>query len=322
MNIVIIGAGNWGATLAGVISPTTPVHLWCRDDQAIARGQAAVAKIAGAKQSALQVEPAFTSQLGSDDIVILAVPSSQVAAITGRIKKEVSTSYPVLVCAAKGLDRATFRTMSQVAADVLPQACVAVLSGPNIAGEIAAGRPAKAVLGCNDVNQLIRLSKAIAGDRLHLEMTRDVVDVELCAAMKGVFAIGAGVIRQRNWGCNFMGLLLTYGLAEIARVAAFLGISTTHVFGIAGLGDMVATCFSHDSRNHRLGELLAAGTNLQQALGEVDMVVEGAMTARIVSEMTALRLRLPLFEAIALIVEHPQPQAFETFERTLLEYTV
>ena len=94
-------------------------------------------------------------------------------------------------------------------------------------------------------------------------------------AMKGVFAIGAGVIAQRNLGANFMGLLLTYGLKEISELARFLKISTEHVFGVAGLGDLIATCFSLDSRNVQLGQMLAAGTAVKDALAEVEQVVGG-----------------------------------------------
>ena len=107
---------------------------------------------------------------------------------------------------------------------------------------------------------------------------------------------------------------------EISEVARFLGISTAHVFGICGLGDLVGTCFSPDSRNYRLGQLLADNVPLQDALDRVGMVVEGAMTAAAVSEMASLRLRVPLFTAIAEIVEKPGEDSIIRFERTLLEY--
>jgi glycerol-3-phosphate dehydrogenase (NAD(P)+) len=210
--------------------------------------------------------------------------------------------------------------MSQVIRAILPEAKVAVLSGPTIAREISEGRPAKLVLGCDDVHLLLHLARVLRSDRLHLDMTRDTVDVELCAAMKGVFAIGSGVIAGRNLGCNYLGLLLTYGLREIRDLARFLGISSAHVFGVAGLGDLVTTCFSHDSRNYRLGELLAKGVPLKEALHRVEMVVEGAMTAAAVSEMAALRLQVPLFAAIARIVEEPSEAAFQHFERVLMDY--
>ncbi|HON66010.1 MAG TPA: glycerol-3-phosphate dehydrogenase, partial [Phycisphaerae bacterium] len=221
---------------------------------------------------------------------------------------------------SKGLERETFRTMSQVIKAVLPEATVAVISGPNIAKEIAEGRPAKAVVGCENVTALIKVAQALRSDRFRLDMTRDTVDLELCAAMKGVFAIGAGIIAQRKMGANFMGLMMTFGLREIAEVGKFLGISSSHIFGITGLGDLVATCFSPDSRNFRLGEFLAAGVPLAEALDRVGMVVEGAMTASAVSEMAALRLRVPLFSAIAAIVENPGEETIAGFERVLLEY--
>jgi len=320
MSTVIIGSGNWGTTLVGLVNPDPPIRLWCESEKHVGTARETLAQVTGADRRRTSVEVAFSSPLMADDVVLLVVPSSVIASVARRIRDHVTGPYPPIITASKGLERATFRTMSQVIAAELPQATVAVLSGPTIAREIAAGRPAKAVLGCEDVHLLLKLARTLGSERLHLDMTRDKVDLELCAAMKGVFAIGSGVIAGRRFGCNYMGLLLTYGLREIRDLARFLGISSAHVFGVAGLGDLVATCFSADSRNYRLGELLATGVGLEEALRRVQMVVEGAMTASAVSEMAALRLRVPLFAAIARIVENPTQEAFDHFERVLLEY--
>lgn len=319
MSIIIIGSGNWGITLAGLFNPKQPVKMWCKSADLIEPARQLLAKTAGTDRRQITVEVAFSTKFTPEDVIIVVVPSAAIYDVAKRIG-ECGPPYPPLVTASKGLERNTFRTTSQMVSSVLPQATVAVLSGPNISKEIAAGRRAKAVLGCEDVQCLLKLTDALSSDRLHLDMTRDKVDVELCAAMKGVFAIGAGVIAQRNLGANFMGLLLTYGLKEISELARFLKISTEHVFGVAGLGDLIATCFSMDSRNVRLGQMLASGTDVKDALAKVEQVVEGAMTATAVSEMAALRLRLPLFAAIASIIQKPDEAAFERFEQTLLEY--
>lgn len=319
MSVVIIGTGNWGSTLAGLVNPTQAVQLWCESADWVSKTCQRLTQVAGGQRSGITVELAFSTPLTVEDVVLVVVPSSQVAAVSHRLRP-LGPPYPPIVSASKGLERETFRTMSQVIASVLPEATVAVLSGPNIAREIADGRPAKAMLGCENVNVLLRVAKMLRSERFRLDMTRDKVDLELCAAMKGVFAIGAGVVAQRQMGANFMGLMLTFGLREIAEVGKFLGISSAHVFGITGLGDLVGTCFSPDSRNYRLGQLLAANVPLRKALDEVGMVVEGAMTASAVSEMAALRLPVPLFTAIANIVEQPGEASIQRFERTLLEY--
>jgi glycerol-3-phosphate dehydrogenase (NAD(P)+) len=319
-SIVVIGAGSWGTTLAGLFNPQLPVRLWCRSREEVEPTRNLLKKTAGTDRISITVEASFSSKLSCDEIVIVAVPSANIIEVAQKLREACSPPYPIIVSASKGLERTTFRTMSQLIAGELPEATVAVLSGPNISKEIAAGRPAKAVLGCEDVNALLNLAGALSSDRLHLDMTRDKVDVELCAAMKGVFAIGAGVIAGRNMGANFMGLLLTYGLREISELSKFLKISTEHVFGVAGLGDLVATCFSPDSRNFRLGQLLAGGTTIKEALSTIEAVAEGAMTANAVAEMAALRLRLPLFAAIAGIVDDPTESAFAKFERVLLDY--
>lgn len=320
MSIVIIGSGAWGTTLAGLVNPEHTVRLWCQNEALVAPAKATLKKVVGADRPTTVVEAVFSSPLSEGDVVLLVVPSSQINPVAEQIRDQCRPPYPVIVTASKGLERATFHTMSQVIKAILPAARVAVLSGPTIAREIAEGRPAKLVLGCNDVHLLLRLARTLGSDRLHLDMTRDMVDVELCAAMKGVFAIGSGVIAGRNLGCNYLGLLLTYGLKEIRDLACFLGISSAHVFGVAGLGDLVTTCFSRDSRNYCLGELLAKGIPLKEALDRVHMVVEGAMTAAAVSEMATLRLQVPLFAAIARIVEDPCEATLAHFERVLMEY--
>lgn len=319
MSVIIIGTGNWGSTLAGLINPRQPLRMWCESPEWIERTKKRLKSVAGADRPGITVELAFSTRLNADDVVVIVVPSSQVRPVALRLKEQ-GPPYPILVTASKGLERETFRTMSQVIKGVLPEGTVAVISGPNIAKEIAEGRPAKAVIGCENVTALLTAAKALRSDRFWLDMTRDTVDLELCAAMKGVFAIGAGIISQRRMGANFMGLMMTFGLREIAEVGKFLGISSSHVFGITGLGDLVGTCFSPDSRNFRLGEFLAAGVPLPEALDRVGMVVEGAMTASAVSEMAALRLPVPLFSAIAEIVENPGEESIGKFERTLLEY--
>jgi glycerol-3-phosphate dehydrogenase (NAD(P)+) len=319
MSVVVIGTGNWGSTLAGLINPEQPLRMWCESPAWIARTKELLGSVAGTDRPGITVELAFSTPLTAEDIVVVVVPSSQIESVARKLKQS-GPPYPIIVTASKGLQRETFRTMSQVIKAILPEATVAVISGPNIAKEIAEGRPAKAVVGCANVTALLRVAKSLQSERFRLDMTRDTVDLELCAAMKGVFAIGAGVIAQRKMGTNFMGLMVTFGLREIAEVGKFLGVSSSHVFGITGLGDLVGTCFSPDSRNYRLGELLAAGVPLQESLDRVGMVVEGAMTASAVSEMAALRLPVPLFTAIARIVEQPGEASIRHFERTLLEY--
>lgn len=321
MSIVIIGTGNWGSTLAGLVNPEVPLRMWCESADHVAPTRKALQRVHGADRGLLTIEPAFTTRLSGEDVVVMVVPSNVVADVAGRIREETDDPLPVIVSAAKGLERDSFRTMSQVISSVVPEATVAVLSGPNIAQEIARGRPAKAMLGCEDVNALLRVANTLGSRRFFLDVTRDKVDLELCAAMKGVFAIGAGVIEAREMGSNFMGLMLAYGLREIALVGRFLRVSSDHIYGVAGLGDLVATCFSPNSRNFRLGQLLARGTPLTEALDEVGMVVEGAMTAAAVSEMAALRLQVPLFAAIAGIVENPSEAAVSQFEQVLLDYS-
>ncbi len=226
----------------------------------------------------------------------------------------------IVVSASKGLEQPGFKTNSCVLREELPHCKIGAISGPTIAREVGQGMPAKAVLAAYDVETLTQIKCALDNPVLKFELSLRVVEVEFCAALKGVIAIGAGIADGLNLGKNFMGLLLTYGMQEFMELGRFLGISTHQMLGIAGLGDLITTCWSTNSRNHRFGCLLAKKVPVKQALSEVGMVVEGIRVAKDVAQLVNLNVQVEIFNAIAAVIDEPSDETLAAFVKVVSEY--
>ena len=322
MKTIIVGAGNWGTTLARVFAEKCPVSLWTttaehageinrhRENRRYLRG---IALPPGVRATAK-----FRESVASDDLIVIAVPSHQVRSVAGELRGAVS-QQPV-VCASKGFEHTSLKTMSEVTHDELPQVPIVVLSGPNIAREVAEGKPSKAVLASKDFAAVKRVASVLKNDQLSFDICRDVRGVELCAALKGIIAIGVGLADGLGLGSNVMGLLMTYGLKEFVAIAEFFGIAPKTIYGIAGLGDLIATCLSHDSRNRRFGSMLARGENREAVLTRLGMVVEGVQMAKTISELDDLNVPIPLFATIAHIIFEPNGDMPHRFISCLTTY--
>jgi glycerol-3-phosphate dehydrogenase (NAD(P)+) len=210
--------------------------------------------------------------------------------------------------------------MGQLLQETIPESPVTVLSGPNIARELATGLPSKAVLASHNLTALTRVSRILSNKTLTFELSRDIEGVELCAALKGVIAVGVGIADGLALGNNMIALLMTYGLREFVEIADFLEIRHKTVYGIAGLGDLITTCISPNSRNRRFGRLLGQGLAVDQALSEVGMVVEGVQMARTVVEMGDLNICIPLFTTIAKVLFEGTTNLRDEFVRCLIQY--
>ena len=211
-------------------------------------------------------------------------------------------------------------TMSQVIRAELPNSKVVVLTGPNIAREVAAGKPTKAILASEDIFTVTRLARLLRNETLAFEITRDTEGVQLCAALKGIIAIAVGYADGLELGDNFTGVLMTYGLKEFVAIAEFLGISPNTIYGIAGLGDLITTCLSGNSRNRQLGRLLAKGEPLDNALQEVGMVVEGVQMAKTIVSIEDMNIAIPLFSAITKIIFDNNETSPKRFIENLMHY--
>jgi glycerol-3-phosphate dehydrogenase (NAD(P)+) len=281
----VVGAGAWGTTLAVLLSRTGPVTLLVRDQE-----QAGRLRADGRNERRLPDVPLVPDIVVSADaadlasateLVVLAVPS---AAVRSRVRA-IAAGLPaeaVLLSVVKGLEGGTLLRMSQVVAEEVPGAAerVAALSGPNLAPEIARGLPAAAVVASPDDAVSGRVVETLGSRTFRLYRNRDLVGVELAGALKNIVAIVAGAVDELGAGDNAKAAITTRGLAEMTRLGVALGANPLTFSGLAGIGDILATCSSALSRNHRLGVELAAGRRWSDIEAGLPGVAEGAYTVR------------------------------------------
>lgn len=320
MTIHVIGAGNWGTTLAKLFAETNDVVLCTHSvkhaDEVTTHRENRRYLPGVALPEQLTAAPLADCSFDADGVVVLAVPSRALPELLQELRPRLQGN--ALVCATKGFQHATFKTMGQLVQETIPESPLIVLSGPNIARELAAGLPSKAVLASHDLTALTRVARVLRNETLFFELSRDVDGVELCAALKGVIAVGVGIADGLELGDNMTALLMTYGLREFVEIAEFLEIRHKTIYGIAGLGDLIATCISPNSRNRRFGRLLGQGVPTEEALRQVGMVVEGVQMARTIVEMGDLNIRIPLFSTIARAIFEDKRSVRDEFMACLL----
>ena len=279
----VVGAGTWGTTLALHLAKRGPVLLLARDEQ---QARALTAERRNARylpDVPLPVELDVTADEealhGADELVVFAVPAQAMRGTARRVSG-VLNGNAVLLSVAKGIENDTLLRMTQVLADELPQATgrIAAMSGPNLALEIARGLPASAVIAGDDEHLTQRATDMLGSRSFRLYRNRDVTGVELCGALKNIIAIAAGAAEHLGFGDNGKAGLITRGLAEITRLGMAAGANPLTFAGLAGLGDVIATCYSTLSRNHQLGVELARGRKWAEIEGTLPGVAEGAYT--------------------------------------------
>jgi glycerol-3-phosphate dehydrogenase (NAD(P)+) len=297
----VVGAGTWGTTLALHLARQAPVILLARNEQQaheLIEDRQNRRYLPGVS---LPVELEVTADpqalAGADELVVFAVPSSAMRDSALRVLAHVGQAQVVL-SVAKGIEHETLLRMTEVLADVLPAARgrIAAMSGPNLALEIAQGLPASSVVACEDEDVGGRAIELLGARSFRLYRNRDVVGVELCGALKNIIAIAAGAAERLGFGDNGKAGIITRGLAEMTRLGMAAGAHPLTFAGLAGLGDVVATCYSALSRNHRLGVELAKGRRWAEIEGTLPGVAEGAYT---VSSALAMASRLGVEMPIA-----------------------
>ena len=304
MKIIIIGAGNWGTTLAILFSKKHKVYLWTidQDEADKINSNHANPLFNNTKLSNnIIVEKKFSRKINKDDIVIIAIPSRKIESLTDEFLKNNETEF-IAVNASKGVEHSTLKTVSETVLSKLENVRFATLSGPTIAREITENLPAKAVLASEDVILLFYLQKVLENDILKFEFSRDVKGIELAASLKGLFAIAVGMCDGLGFKTNIFGLIMTYGLREYEIVMKFLGVPISTVYGIAGMGDLITTCISESSRNRKFGKFLAQGLTRDEALEKVGMEVEGVSMAKTIQKLAKFNLSIPLISCITKII--------------------
>jgi glycerol-3-phosphate dehydrogenase (NAD(P)+) len=281
--VAIVGAGAWGTTLAAIVARREPVTLLCHSAasaEAITRTGRNERRLPGIELPDGIVATADASALASAvDLVVFAAPSSHLRSVVAATAPHLPPSADVL-SVVKGLEPATLLRMSEVIAEAggIESRRIAALSGPNLASEIARGLPASAVVAAEDPGLAERIAERLGRREFRLYVNRDILGVELCGALKNIIAIAAGAADGLGFGDNGKAGLMTRGLAEMMRLGAAAGANPLTFAGLAGIGDVIATCGSRLSRNHRLGEELAAGRSWTDIEATLPGTAEGAYT--------------------------------------------
>jgi glycerol-3-phosphate dehydrogenase (NAD(P)+) len=286
--VAIVGSGAWGTTLAIIVARAEPVLLLSHSAETAARIEAArqnERRLPGIDLPPSIVVSADTALMASaTDLVILAAPSAYLRSTVELVAASVPASADVL-SVAKGLENETLLRMTEVIADAsaaagapIAPARIAALSGPNLAQEIARGLPASAVIASTDPALGERIVARLSRREFRLYTNPDVLGVELCGALKNIIAIAAGAADGLGFGDNGKAGLMTRGLAEMTRLGIAAGANPLTFAGLAGIGDVIATCGSGLSRNHRLGEELANGRSWGEIEASLPGVAEGAYT--------------------------------------------
>ncbi len=299
----MIGGGSWGSVFSTLLRDRGhEVTLACRDPEqaaAIAATGTNPRYLRDVDLSGISVTTVPEAPVAGADLVAVAVPSRAFAEVT----RELPGRCPVLVL-TKGLDPESGRRLSELVRD----RPVAVLSGPNHAEEIGLGLPAATVVASADSGLAVELQHALVSPALRVYASEDVIGVELCAATKNVIALAAGGVDGLELGDNAKAGLISRGLRELARLGGACGARPETFSGLAGMGDLIVTCWSRHSRNRRAGELLVRGLTPEQALAEIGMTVEGLTTAPVVRDLArALGIELPITEAVCHVLEGTAP---------------
>jgi len=298
--IAVIGAGAWGTALANCAARAgRDVTLWARD-------AAMVAQLTATRENPrlpdirLDERVAATGAIADvahADAVLLAVPAQDSRTAATGLAAHIQAGVPVIAC-AKGIERGTHRFMTEIIAETVPGALPAILSGPSFATDVARGLPTAVTLACADEATAAALARALGSQTFRPYHTTDVRGVEIGGAAKNVLAIAAGIVAGRKLGASATAALVTRGFAELARFGRALGARTETLTGLSGLGDLILTCSSPQSRNFSLGIALGEGRAPEEKLAE------GAFTARALVELASeASVEMPIANAVAAVLD-------------------
>ncbi|HEY3921288.1 MAG TPA: NAD(P)H-dependent glycerol-3-phosphate dehydrogenase [Gaiellaceae bacterium] len=299
MKAVVVGGGTWGTGFARLLADHGfDVTLAVRDPE-VARAIAETGHNPNYSSevdlSAIGVTTTADAPYESADVIVIAVPSRSFRAAV----QSLPGSAPVLSL-TKGLDPETGERLSTL----VHGRPVAVLSGPNMAEEVLAGLPGATVIASEDAAFARRLQEAINSSVFRVYVNDDLIGVELCAAAKNVIALAAGAVDGLGLGDNAKTALVTRGLVEMARLGERLGASPETFSGLAGMGDLIVTCWHENGRNRRAGELIARGESREQALAEIGQTVEGLTTAPVLRDLARrLGIEMPITEGVCAVLE-------------------
>ncbi|MFC1517696.1 NAD(P)H-dependent glycerol-3-phosphate dehydrogenase [Candidatus Margulisiibacteriota bacterium] len=304
--IGVIGAGAWGITLAKLLDQNQQeVTIWCHDEKAkhdLDKKHSLFALFSSTKlPKKVKTSTDLAKIVTGSDILVLVVASHFYRKMIKALKPILKPEQ-VLISATKGLEEDSMKRMSEVAAEELGESILerfVVLSGPNLSKEIRRGHPAAAVAACKNMQQAEKVQEIFSGKRFRVYSHTDVRGVELGGTLKNIIAIASGIADGFRFGTNSKAALMVRGAVEMGRLAVALGAEPETLMGLAGMGDLIATCSSKLSRNHQVGEELAKGRSLVRILKGMSAVAEGVKTTKAVYKLAQQKgIELPITEQV------------------------
>ncbi len=318
-SVAILGSGSFGTAIAKLLAPKVGEILIIGRDADVAEG---INKNHRNPQYLADITLPVHITAGTDvaaaaghPLVIFAVPTAATRACAEELAKAGLPASAVLLSCAKGIEKHTGDRMSEILREALPANRVAVLSGPNHAEELAIGQPACAVIGCEDGAVADALQELFCLPQFRPYTSTDLAGIELGGAIKNVYAIAAGIAHGLGLGDNAVAALVTRALAEMTRLGVALGGRIETFAGLSGVGDLLVTCFSEHSRNHRVGFALGRGKSLAEAIKDLGMVAEGVPnTLSIYEAAHRAGVRTPIIDAVHSILYEKKPAAAALME--------
>ena len=304
MKLAVLGAGSWGLTLAWMLENNfDDIYVWGRQ-QDLTPEFLETKKKTYPIEVQLPQKAVITSDMkeaiADAEIILMVVSTAGTRPVCELMKEAGIKPSQIVVNASKGIELPSLKTLSTVIKDVLPENPVAVLSGPTLAVEVLKGLPTAASIACKDLEIAEYLQKYFnVPNKFRIYTNTDVIGVELGGSLKNVVAIASGFVDAKKFGCNSRGAILTRGFAEIVRVGLALGANPSTLYGLSGMGDLIATCSSPLSRNYQVGLRLGQGKKLDDILNELGAIAEGVKTSQALCQLAEkLGMDVPLSQTV------------------------
>ena len=307
MRICVVGGGSWGTAIAALNASSSDTILWARRGELVdeINGKHTNSRYLGEHKlpESLRATRDIAAAVAGADVVAMAVPSQSMSGVMHEVAPNLRSSA-VLVSLSKGLERGSLLRMSEVIGAIAPNNPVAVVSGPNLAHEILAGQPAASVVACEDLDVARMLQDLLGKPAFRLYTNPDVVGCEIGGVVKNVVAIATGIAQGFGFGENTRATIVTRGLAEMSRLGSALGAKSQTFAGLAGLGDVMATCSSTHSRNTTVGMRLGKGESIAAITASMQTIAEGVQSASAVLALAHRHdVEMPITHQVAAVCE-------------------
>jgi glycerol-3-phosphate dehydrogenase (NAD(P)+) len=311
MQVAVIGGGSWGTTVAHLCAHNAPTTLWARREDVateVREQHRNSAYLEGYDlHESLHATSSLEEAVAAADLLVMGVPSHGMRETAKELAPSLRPWVPV-VSLSKGLEQGTLQRMTEVLAQELPGHPHGVLTGPNLAKEILAGGAAASVIAMEDTTIAEALQEIFATNLFRVYTNHDVIGCEVAGALKNVIAIASGMADGLGTGDNTRAAVITRGLAELTRLGCAMGGEQQTFAGLAGMGDLIATCISTQSRNRYVGEQLGRGRKIDEIIDEMSMVAEGVKTSRVVMELAERHdVDLPIASTVFSVVHEGMP---------------